>query len=75
MIAKACCAITRNSMRKTIEYRGESAVRGPYMYPGAKVCEIVLNYGGITRKSCAFSRVITPGTVGTPGKARRFGDL
>ena len=29
--------------------------------PGAKVRgEIALNYGGITRKSRAFSRVITP---------------
>ena len=30
------------------------------IYPGAKVREIALNYGGITRKSRVFSRVITP---------------
>ena len=30
------------------------------MYPVAKVREIALNYGGITHKSHAFSRVITP---------------
>ena len=30
--------------------------RGILACPGAKVCEIALNYGGITRKSCAFSR-------------------
>ena len=30
------------------------------MYPGVKVRKITLNYGGITRKSRAFSRVIMP---------------
>ena len=31
-----------------------------YMYPGAKVRVIARNYGVITRKSHAFSRVNTP---------------
>ena len=31
-----------------------------YMYPGAKVRVITLNYGVITRKSRTFSRVNTP---------------
>ena len=30
------------------------------MYPGAKVRVITRNFGGITRQSRAFSRVITP---------------